>query len=141
MQAQQHNSCSSVTPWVKTADLMFLNMFSSIIALKKQVTSTLQAMKQWNLFNGFNRFLICFQPNLGWEEGRSLKRYPALFPQHFWLLVLIFFPHSCKIWGPYLVTVSSYWTWTKTIPEKNRFFWSNLYKISVMITSLIKMLN
>ena len=104
------------------ADLMFPNMFSSIMVLKKRVTSTLQTMKQWNLFNGYHWFLMCFQPYSGWEEGRSLKRFPALFPQHFWLLVLIFFPHSCKISGPYLVIVSSYWIWTKTNPQKKSVF-------------------
>ena len=40
----------------------------------------------------------------------------------------------------YLVPVPSYWTWTKTTPQKKCFFWSNLYKIVIMITSLIEML-
>ena len=38
----------------------------------------------------------------------------------------------------YLVPVLNYWTWTKTIPQKSSFFWSNPYKIEVMITSLKK---
>ena len=32
--------------------------------------------------------------------GVSAKRLPASFPQHFLLLVLIIFPHSCKTSGP-----------------------------------------
>ena len=32
-----------------------------------------------------------------------------------------------------------YWTWTKTAPKKRRFYWSNPYKIEVVITSLIEM--
>ena len=31
-------------------------------------------------------------------------------------------------------------TWTKTTPQKKRFFWSNPYKIEVMITSLLEIL-
>ena len=39
-----------------------------------------------------------------------------------------------------LVPVPTYLTWTKTTPQKNWLFWSNLYKIEV-ITSLIEMLD
>ena len=39
-----------------------------------------------------------------------------------------------------LVPVPNYWTWTKTTPQKRRFFWSNPYNIEVVITSLIEML-
>ena len=31
-------------------------------------------------------------------------------------------------------------TWTKTTPQKKRFFWSNPYKMEVMITSLLEIL-
>ena len=58
----------------------------------------------------------------------------------FWLLVLILLPHWCKISRPYLLPVPNYWTWTKTTPQKKCSFWSNPYKIEVMITSLIEML-
>ena len=53
----------------------------------------------------------------------------------FWLLVLILFPHSCKILEPCLEPVSNYWTWTKTSPQKDQFSWSNPYEIWVVITS------
>ena len=49
-------------------------------------------------------------------------------------------PHWCKISSLYLVPVPNYWTWTKTTGQKKRFFWSNPYKIEVVITSLIEML-
>ena len=39
-----------------------------------------------------------------------------------------------------LVSVPNYWTLSKTTPQKKRFFWSNPYKIEIMITSLIEML-
>ena len=61
-------------------------------------------------------------------------------PQNFWLLVLTLLTDWCKISSFYLVPVPNYWTWTKTTPQKKRFFWSNPYKIEVMITSLIQML-
>ena len=48
--------------------------------------------------------------------------------------------HWCKISGLYLVAVRNYWTWTKITPQKKQFFWSKQYKIEVMITSLIEML-
>ena len=45
----------------------------------------------------------------------------------------------CEISRPYLVPVPNYWTSTNTTPKK-WFFWSNPYKVEVMITSLIEML-
>ena len=63
-----------------------------------------------------------------------------LAPQTFWLLVWTPLIHLCKILRLYLVPVPNYWTWTRSTPQKNRFFWSNPYKIKVMITSLIVML-
>ena len=43
-------------------------------------------------------------------------------------------PHWCKASSLYLVPVPNYWTWTKSIPQKHWFFWSNPSKIEVMIT-------
>ena len=48
-------------------------------------------------------------------------------------------PHWCKIPSLYLVPVPNHWTWTKTTPRRKRLFWSNPYKIEVVITSLIEM--
>ena len=77
MQAQQHNSSYSIVPKAKTADLMFPNIFSSIMAVKKQVTSTLQAMKQWNLyFSFFHRtgiFQFAFNPIQDGRRGEVQK--------------------------------------------------------------------
>ena len=61
-------------------------------------------------------------------------------PQIFWIIVSIFLPNLCKISRPYLVPVPNYWTRTKRTHQKNWFFWWNPYKIEVMITSVIKML-
>ena len=92
-----------------------------------QVTSTLQTMNQWKLYFTFlmvfteqecvNSLSTLFRMG----GGGSAKRFPDSFPQHFWLLVLFIFPHSCKISGPYLVPVSNYWTWAKTTPQKIGF--------------------
>ena len=119
-------------------------MFSSMITVTIQVTSTLQSMKQWNLsffflmvFTGresVNSLSTLFRMGGGSGKGDVSRNT-------FWLLILILFPHSCRISGSYLVPISNYWTWTKTTPQKNRFFWSNPYKIWVMITSFIKMLS
>ena len=43
-------------------------------------------------------------------------------------------PHWFKYSSSYLVPVRNYYTWTKTTSQKKRFFWSNLYKIEIMIT-------
>ena len=103
MQAQQNISPSPILPQVKTADLMFPRIFSSMITMTIQVTCTLQSMKQWNLYFFFIMFFT------GLESVNSLS---ALFKMGgggkvqngsllvscntFWLLVLILFPHSCK---------------------------------------------
>ena len=50
-----------------------------------------------------------------------------------WLLVSTLLPHWSKISWSYLVPVPNYWTWTKITPLKKQFFWSNPYKIEVMI--------
>ena len=49
-------------------------------------------------------------------------------------------PNSFKISSSYLVSVPNHGTCTKTTPQKKQFFWSNPYKLEVMITSLIQML-
>ena len=36
--------------------------------------------------------------------------------------------------------IPNYWTWARSTLQKNRFYWSNLYEIKVIITSLIVML-
>ena len=55
----------------------------------------------------------------------------------FWHFVLTLFPHWCIVSRLYLVSIPSYWTWTKTTSQKKEFFWSNPYKIEVVISSLI----
>ena len=79
MQAQQHNSSYSIVPKAKTADLMFTNIFSSIMAVKKQVTSTLQTIKQWKLYFSFlmvfteREFFNRFRPYSGGRRGEVQK--------------------------------------------------------------------
>ena len=60
--------------------------------------------------------------------------------QTFWHLVLTLLPHCCKISSSCLLPVQNCWTITKTTPQKKQFFLSNPYKIEVMITFLIEML-
>ena len=126
---------------------MLQNIFSSMMTVTIKVTSTLQSMKQSKLHLSF---LIVFTERecvnplstlFRMEGGESAKRFPASFLQHFWLLVLITFPHSCQISGPYLVLILNYWTWTKNTAQKNWIFWSNPYKIEFMITFLMGMLS
>ena len=49
-------------------------------------------------------------------------------------------PHLCKISSLHLVPVPNYWTWTKTTPQKEQCFWPNPYKIEVVITFVMEML-
>ena len=63
-----------------------------------------------------------------------------LAPKTLWLLVLILLSQWCKMSRPYLVPVANYWTSTNSAPQKAWFFWSTPYKIEVMITSLIEIL-
>ena len=58
----------------------------------------------------------------------------------FWLLDLALLEHWRKISNLYLVPVPNYWTSTKTTSQKKRFFWSNPFKIEVVISSIIEML-
>ena len=55
-------------------------------------------------------------------------------------LMTISFNTWCKVSRLYLFPVSNYRTWTKTTPQKKQFFWSDPYKIEVMIISLTEML-
>ena len=78
-------------------------------------------------------------PPLPVSPLQLLQTY-ELTPKTFWALVLTLLPHWPKILSSYLVPVPIHWPWTKTTPQKKRFFWSNPYKIEVMITSFTKML-
>ena len=63
-----------------------------------------------------------------------------LAPKTFWLLVLTLLPHWWKISSSRLEPVPNSWTWTRTTLQKKRFFWSDPYKIEVMMISLTEML-
>ena len=73
----------------KMSDFNVPNIFSSMITVTIQVTYTLQAMKQWNLYFSFlmvfagqesaNSFLTLFRMGGGEDAKRSLTS----FPQHF----------------------------------------------------------
>ena len=103
------------------------------------------------IFN-FLLMLLCFlflKPYSGWGGGQ--KGPPTSFSrvtsrnvrtsfQNFLTFSFNLLPYWCKISGSYLVPLPNYWTWTKTTPQKKRFFWSNPYKIEIMITSVIEML-
>ena len=82
--------------------------------------------------DGGKRPTSSFPPVTSTNAGFSL--------QNFWLLVSALLPHWPKISRPYLVSVPSYWTWIKSTPQKNWFFWSNSYKIDIIIISVIQML-
>ena len=70
----------------------------------------------------------------------SIKKHFGCSLNPFWLLFLTLLPRWCKISSSYLVSVPNYWPWIKTTLPKKWFFWSNPYKIEVMITSVTEML-
>ena len=101
----------------------------------------------------FLYFLYNLNPIHDEEEGRRGQKGPhtsfspvtstnvGTSPKTFWLLVLMVFPHWCKISILYLVLVPNYWTWTKSTLQKIvLFFCLNPYKVEVMIISFIEML-
>ena len=65
------------------------------------------------------------------------KTYPH---KTFWILVLNLFPLSREILKPNQLQILTYWTRTNTTPQEKWFFWSKLYKIELIIHSLIEML-
>ena len=75
---------------------------------------------------------------LGNDTNHVTPTNVGTIPKTFWLLVLTLLSHWCKFSRSYLVPVSNYWIWTKITPKKSGF--SGPYKIKVMITSLIEML-
>ena len=88
----------------------------------------------------------------GGRGGRAKKLLLPIFPvkflqmqqlpvKTFCILISTFLPHLRKSWRPLLVPVPNYWTSTKSSLHRNWFFWANPYKIEVMITSLIEMLD
>ena len=109
---------------------MLPKIFSSIMAVAIQITSTLQVMKQWNLYFSlliyFTRRVSVnsFSVILRMWRGGTQKGHQLVSPNTFWLLT-----RCCNISDPYLVPVLSYWTWTKTTLQ-NWFFWSNPYENS-----------
>ena len=82
----------------------------------------------------------------GGGVGQGLKKPPASF-SHVTSTNVGISPLSFEILNSFVTLVqnfkaipsanSKFWTWTMSNSQKNRFFWSNLYKIKVMITSLI----
>ena len=80
------SSTPPVPKSVKTVNLMFPNLFSSIITVTMQFISTLQSMKLLNLYFFFlivftgRRTVSLFHLYSG--GGWSAKRYRASFPQH-----------------------------------------------------------
>ena len=83
--------------------------------------------------------------------GGGAKRPPTSFspvtstnigikPRNFLIFSLTHFPHRCRILSLYLVLFPNYWTWAKINPQQKWFFWSNLQKFEVVITSLIEIL-
>ena len=73
-----------------------------------------------------------FSPIISTNVGISLQNFPTF--------SLNLLPHWHKISRPYRVPVLNCCTSTNTISQKKCFFWSNPYKIVVIRTSLMKML-
>ena len=47
-------------------------------------------------------------------------------PRSFWLSFLTLLPHWFKVSRPHLVPVPNYWTWTKSTPQENCFFFCQI---------------
>ena len=103
---------------------------SKIYHKKWNVTINCQYKKWKNKDN-----IKCFLKKGRWELAYDVIVYLTLFSLGIspklilWLLVLTLLPHWYKMSMPYLVPVANYWTWTKTTPQKNWFFWSNPIKL------------
>ena len=120
------------------------NTFSSVVKVTIQVTSTWQAMKQWNIYFSFlmvftgresiNSFLTLFRMGRGESAKMPLTSFPQLC-----ILVLILLSYCCKILGSYLVPVSNYWTWTKTTQDFSLLTgtFQNRKKIGIQVISLL----
>ena len=61
-------------------------------------------------------------------------------PKNFWLLISTLLTHLCKISRPYVSASPKLLNLNQEHPSKNVFFWSNPYKIEIMLTSLIEIL-
>ena len=83
----------------------------------------------------------------GGRQKGSLQVFPMQLLQTqeialkiFGLLVLTVSPQCCRYSRPYPVPLLNYWTWNKITSQKKSFLWRNLYKIEVMITSFLEIL-
>ena len=83
--------------------------------------------------------LALFRKSRGEHKAPSLPPRPTYHPTSFSpvtstnvrinVRVATLLTDWCKISSLYLVpTVPNYWAWTKTTPQKKRFFWSNHFK-------------
>ena len=130
--------------------ITFFYLFYTQKILRDYLVPELHASKMLNVENT----ILLSRINILtlFRMGRGDKKVPLpvltlylpqtykLAPKTFKRLVLTLLTHWCKIPRPYLVPLPNYWTWTKTTLQKNWFFRSNPYKIEVMITFLIEML-
>ena len=126
-------------------------IFSQVIIMHSIVLNFLQntCSNNWRVKSIFLCFLYGHVSTLSMMEGQNALL--AVFShvtstkvgisfQNFWLWFSSLLPHLCKISRPEIVLIPNDETWTKTTPQKIGFFWSNLYKIEVIITSLIEFL-
>ena len=88
---------------------------------------------------------------MGGEAGQKVPRTSfspvtstdvSISAKNFWLLLWNLLLNYCKMSMPYLQPGSNYWTWTKSSSQKKIFSGhiEKIYKIEVMITSLIEKL-
>ena len=134
---------------MKTLSIFSGSLVNSLLKLKR--LGELQAdffndIMLLILFHVFLGFLTLFMIGGGgaWSPPTSFplvtSRNVRISPQNFMTFSFNPLPHWCKISSLYLMPVSNYSTWAKTTPQKKQFLWSNPYKIEVVITSVVEML-
>ena len=105
------------------------------MALTFHISKTLTLFKNRGAKRSFYEFFLC---NFYKRRNRAPPPPPKKKKKKLMIFSLILLSYMCKTSQSYLVPVPNYWTWTKSNPQKNCFFWLNLYKIEVMITYFIE---
>ena len=138
------NICMVTNLWELRSDLSWKDRASSIEEITQNSLNYLSHFKNGSRFpkNRSSRPEV-FCKNVAKFTRKHLCQcvWHRYFPVNFAkFLTTTFLPQLCKISRPYLVSVWNSWTWTKSTPQKNWLFWWNPYRIEIVITSVIKML-
>ena len=122
---------------MKFTVLLFIGLF---LAFHEIYNSFMQLFISNKTFtNSCTDFQICPPPQ-PYQFSPVISANLGISPRNFMTFKISNFKAIHKTSRRHLVPVSNHWTWTKNTFQKSVFFWSNPYKIEVVITSLIEML-